>query len=95
MHVASWEQVTSTGTIALRTSQLTVWSSRFSRAQDIRGMILGNAERGYTESPGRSRGGRQITDALENHWRTDAELATATRTRADEVACVSHSFLTD
>jgi hypothetical protein len=58
-------------------------------------MILDDAEGRHAESPGGGRVERRTTDALENHWRTDAELAIETQDQDDEVAGVSHSFLTD
>jgi hypothetical protein len=51
-------------------------------SRDMDGMILEDGGGGHAESAGRSNGEPRITDPLENHWRTDAELATATRTKA-------------
>jgi hypothetical protein len=51
------------------------------RTRDTRGMILDDTAGRHTESQARNGHGRSITHALENHWRTDAELATTIRVR--------------
>ena len=58
-------------------------------------MIMGGSVDVATENPGHSAREHRITYALENHRRTDAEFDDRNQDQGDEVAGVSHSFLTD